>query len=221
MNPLQTFIIPCLLLGELPCLLITLLDNRPSTEQLYKVGSVYLRNTALILTVGQVGMECIVRTGMVPYDMSPTLPPLPILFVQYVAASLCTEFLFYWLHRFVHRCRPLYYMLHAHHHQWVHNSIAIVNHDLQLPELCIFALCPAIPCAVLGVHWTVMMFLAMFTNWQGTYGHSRLHHPVVDAVLLTDSRDHDNHHVHPTCNFSGGGWFSVMDRLFGTYRAAV
>lgn len=214
------YIIPCLIVGELPCLVISMFDKRPSNDDLRKVGSVYARNLTAILLMAQLSMELMVRTGMVPYDMSNTLPSWPALFLQYAVASLCTEFLFYWLHRYIHCNRILYYVLHAKHHKWVSNSFALVNHDLQLSEVSIFALCPALPCALLGVHWTVMMFLAIMTNWQGTYGHSRIRHPVLDCLLLTDSRDHNNHHLHPTCNFAGGAWFSLMDRLFGTFRPA-
>ena len=69
----------------------------------------------------------------------------------------------------------------------------------------------------MGVHWKAMLLHAIYTNWQGTYSHSGYHSKILDAILLTDSRDHDNHHKYPTYNFAGGGWYSIMDRIFGTH----
>ena len=138
-------------------------------------------------------------------------------FLKNPQVTLATEFLFYWLHRYVHYNRGIYYWLHIDHHRWRHNSFALVNHDLAIPEIAIFSLCPAIPCIALGVHWKTMLLHAIYTNWQGTYSHSGYHSKCLDIALLTDSRDHDNHHKHPTFNFAGGGWFSLMDRVFGTH----
>ena len=231
MHPLRRYTIPCLLVGEVPTLIFTIFDilklfsayrgsmNRPypSLSEIYSVIGIYTRNVIIILMMAGMGMEFFIRSDMVPYDMSDDIVFVETV-IQLIQVSLFTEFLFYWLHRCVHFQRKLYYWMHVGHHKWRSNSFALVNHDLAIPEVGFFALCPAIPCIVLGVHWKVLLLHAMYTNWQGIYSHSGYRFPMLDLLLLTDSRDHDNHHKHPTYNFAGGGWYSVMDRIFGTYR---
>ena len=229
MHPLRLYTIPSLVVGEVPTLVFTIFDllrlfpayrdvdrQYPSKEDLYRVIGVYLRNTLGILLFSALGMEFFIYTDTIPYDMDPAVA-YHTRVLQFVQSTLCTEFLFYWLHRYVHFNRGLYRWLHVDHHRWRYNSFALVNHDLAIPEISIFALCPAIPCIVLGVHWQVMLMHAICTNWQGTYSHSGYRFRTLDAFLLTDSRDHDNHHKYPTYNFAGGGWYSIMDRIFGTH----
>ena len=229
MHPLRLYTVPCLLIGELPTAIFTILDvlhvasgcrdkgrPYPSGNDIFRVASIYIKNLLGILLISSLGMEFFIYTNSVPYNMDPDVST-HIILLQLIQVTLATEFLFYWLHRYVHYNRRLYYWLHIDHHQWRYNSFALVNHDLAVPEIAIFSLCPALPCIALGVHWNTMLIHAIYTNWQGTYSHSGYHFKWLDIILLTDSRDHDNHHKHPTYNFAGGGWFSLMDRIFGTY----
>tara|TARA_Y100000996_G_scaffold137688_1_gene104808 strand:+ start:29 stop:727 length:699 start_codon:yes stop_codon:yes gene_type:complete len=229
MHPLREYTVPCLIIGEMPTLVFTLLDKYrllsyykdsdrvyATTTDLQQVIYVYIRNVIGILLAAALGMEILIHGNIVPYDMSNDMT-IDQYLVQFIQVTLTTEFLFYWLHRYVHNYRKLYYWMHASHHKWRDNSFALVNHDLEKSEISTFALCPAIPCMLFGVNWRVMLFHSIYTNWQGTYSHSGYHIPMLDMLLLTDSRDHDYHHKKPTYNFAGGGWYSLMDRIFGTY----
>ena len=229
MHPLRLYTIPCLLISEAPALLFTICDYYhlfpmyrekfrpfPSVNDIKKVFRVYLRNLMIILLLGAMGMEFFIQTNTIPYDMNSELTYFTGMY-QFVSATLITEFLFYWLHRYVHYNRSLYRWLHFDHHRWRYNAFALINHDLAVSEVCIFSLCPALPCITLGVHYKVMLMHAVYTNWQGSYSHSGYRFKIIDLFLLTDSRDHDNHHKHPTYNYAGGGWYSIMDRIFGTH----
>tara|TARA_B100001093_G_C26703674_1_gene960236 strand:+ start:474 stop:1187 length:714 start_codon:yes stop_codon:yes gene_type:complete len=232
MHPLRLYTVPCLLIGEIPTFIFTMFDilhlfpdsrdkgrKYPSMQEINTTLEIYTRNLAGILMLSILGMEFFIQTDNVPYDMRDhyVSDELLIWLFQFVQVSLMTEFLFYWLHRYTHYNRTLYYNIHHGHHKWRFNSFAIVNHDLDVSEISIFSLCPALPCILFGVHWKVMLAHAIYTNWQGIYSHSGYHFQLLDYILLTDSRDHDNHHKYPTYNFAGGGWYSIMDRIFGTY----
>ena len=223
------YTVPCLLVSEIPTFVFTLFDMfhlfssyrendrpYPSSSDLHKVAVVYCRNVIGIILLSVLGMEFFIRTDTIPYDMSSDIATQQAI-SQLVQVTLATEFLFYWLHRYVHYNRTLYRLLHFDHHHWRYNSFALVNHDLTIPEIGIFAFCPAIPCMVLGVNWRVMLIHAIYTNSQGAYSHCGYRFRLLDMLLLTDSRDHDNHHKHPTYNYAGGGWYSIMDRIFGTH----
>lgn len=229
MHPLRVYTIPALILGEVPTFIFTMIDLAhalpqyrendrpyPSIADINKAGKIYLRNVLGILLLGALGMEFFIQTNTVPYNLNSDLSIYTAM-IQFIESTLFTEFLFYWLHRYVHYNRALYRDIHYDHHRWRYNSFAIVNHDLAMREILVFSLCPAIPCIALGVHWKVMLLHSIYTNWQGTYSHSGYNIPLLNILLVTDSRDHDNHHKHPTYNFAGGGWYSIMDRVFGTY----
>lgn len=219
-----------LVLGEIPTLLFTIIDickptwavpyrsrDYPTAVELVAACKIYVRDTVLVLLAAALAMEVLIAMDFIPYSLQ-EITVLEFL-LQYVLSSLCTEALFYWLHYYVHKNRWLYRLLHSNHHAYVGNSFALVNHVLDVPEILIFGLCPAIPCILLGVNIRVMWFLSVYTNWQGTYGHSGYSSSLLDWLLLTRSIDHDNHHKYPHKNLSGGGYFSLMDRIFGTYRA--
>ncbi len=229
-DKLTTYIIPTLLIGEFPTLVFTFFDYYhlfskyrendrlyPTFQNLQDAFYPYIRNVIGILLFGYIGMNFIIYTNLNFYDMSNNINIFSFIY-QWFFVSLFTEFLFYWLHRYVHVNKDLYYYLHASHHRWKNNSFALVNHDLEIIEIAIFSFCPAIPCIVLGVNWQVMMFHAMYTNWQGTYSHSGYHIPILDYLLLVDSRNHDNHHKYPNYNFAGGSMFNLMDKIFHTHR---
>ena len=219
-----------LVLGELPTLLFTLVDicrpswgrefrsrDYPTASELVGACRIYVRDTILVLLVTSLSMEALIAADFIPYSLHEI--SLTEFVLQYLVCSMSTEALFYWSHYIVHKNRSLYRALHANHHSYVGNSFALVNHVLDVPEILIFGLCPAIPCIIFGVNIRVMWFVSVYTNWQGTYGHSGYSSRFLDWLFLTRSIDHDNHHKYPHKNFSGGGYFSLMDRLFGTYKA--
>lgn len=168
-----------------------------------------------ITLIGLTVMTCFPE-HLILYDLNRVPPSGMKHLADLLMCTLMGDFLFYWLHYAFHH--PLLYPYHRHHHRYRRDSFALVNHVLHPSEAILFVLPPAIPPMVLGCHISTMWLYAIVTNWIGTYIHSGYDIPGLAYLIAVCPQDHDMHHVSPKNNFSTSAFFSLIDRVFGTYR---
>jgi sterol desaturase/sphingolipid hydroxylase (fatty acid hydroxylase superfamily) len=223
--------IPVVLATESPCWAFTLVDwlkpecmrkyrirntPYPTNKTLYKGGLVYLRILAIIMTVTIVsfGGMYLLPKEYVPYRLGPFDQTLPSAFVELILITLLNDLFFFILHWSSHL--PALYPMHAHHHV-VLDTYALATHVLDPYEILLFMLPPALGPILFGSHVYMVWAYALLANATGTLGHSGYDHPCF-RLLTIDGRDHCAHHHRPKTNFCTGFLFSLVDRIFGTYR---
>lgn len=225
-----------LLISELPIIFFTLLDilqlsclkkyrikykdypNRvyPTIDELYEAGIEFSKILFLyLIPVTLIGLKFIDIIKWRPYTISRKLPTLGSFTLQYIFCSVCGDLLFYLFHRVVHH--PKIYFIHRHHHVYKYNSFSLVNHVLHPIEVIMFIIPPALPPILIKSHISVMWTYAIITNWIGIYIHSGYQFSLLEKIIMVKSKDHDIHHVKPKKNFSTGLFYSLTDRVFGTY----
>ena len=224
------------LISELPIIIFTLLDyykfnclktyriayqnnpvrQYPTTTEIIQALQLFIPIVFIfLLPMTYFGMSFFEYINWNPYQMSIELPSYSSGFIQYLTISILSEFLFYGLHRLVHL--PKLYWIHKHHHCYKYNSFSIVNHYLHPIEIILFIIPPALPPILCQSHLMIVWVYAIITNWVGAYIHSGYEFPLLETILCIKSRDHDIHHIRPKKNFSTGLFYSLVDRLFGTY----
>ena len=187
----------------------------PTKSEINYALNQYYIILSILLSITYFGMLFLEYIKWIPYDMSDKLPSFYMGTLHYIGISLFSELLFYMFHRTVHH--PKLYWLHSHHHNYKYNSFSIVNHFLHPLEIIIFIIPPALPPIIFGTHLMIVWIYVLVTNTLGIYNHSGYNFPLLNNILLFNSRDHDTHHVKPKKNFSTGLFNSFIDRLFGTY----
>jgi len=154
--------------------------------------------TPLYYTVQEIG-------GIVPYT---------VLLVLYMAL---VEVGIYWMHRILHTNKFLYKHVHLPHHEYKAPDTltpwaSIAFHPLD----GILQACPYVLVALMvPVHYVTHLLLLFFTAIWATYIHDALDWNMMDGFLM-GSKYHTVHHTHYVYNY--GQWFTVCDRLWGTYR---
>lgn len=137
------------------------------------------------------------------------------IFASIVLVLLITEPLVYWAHRILHH-PVLYKKIHLHHHQFRVPSpwTSMAFHPLD-------SFAQAVPhhlCAFLfPMHAGVYLGFIMFLQLWSTFIHERV--TWVRWGFINYTAHHTLHHKANKYNF--GQFFTVCDRLFGTYRAPL
>jgi len=121
----------------------------------------------------------------------------------------------YGAHRLLHT--KWFWKYHAVHHD--HTQPFAHATFVQDPiELAIQTLAAIAPSVILFPHALSVQIFYMLLGVQGALGHSGYedYRSFLSFGLICGSNFHDMHHNVPNCNY--GAFFSIMDRIFGTYR---
>lgn len=138
-----------------------------------------------------------------------TLAALPLIFIV-------DDLLYAPMHRFMH-WRPVYWMIHKHHHKQafpIRGYFDAANEspiEQVLGLSCVWITLHIVP-AITGLHvYTLFVFFVLYAAT------AMLNHTAYDVKGLGySSGAHEMHHRLPNCNY--GQNFMVWDMLMGTYR---
>ena len=225
-----------LVISEIPVLIFTILDickfpslqiyritytnhstrPYPSISELYNGACDYLFNTTIILfPISYLGIEILEYMQWNLFNTDGQSLMIYDAICKLICLFIWSDILFYGLHRMAHL--PKYYHLHKKHHAYVYNSFSLVNHCLDPKEMVLFMMPPFCAAIILRPHIYVMCAYVILANTIGTYIHSGYSFPILNRILLVNPRDHDMHHVKKVKNYGLGTFYSLSDRLFGSF----
>jgi len=140
--------------------------------------------------------------------------------VQLILLVLCSEFIFYWMHRSFHRWSFLWRLSgHGFHHSY--QNLHAINFLTAHPLEIIFLAFPTLFLAVFfGIDKNVVVGAAILLSANTAVAHSNLnlYHKGI-AWLFTTSNHHQRHHscVFAESNTNYSCNLIMWDRLFGTF----
>lgn len=141
------------------------------------------------------------------------VPGILTMLQQFFVAYLCTDILFYWIHRLLHTSY-FYQRIHKQHHQF-YVTIGIAAQYAHPIELALGNVMPVMFASVVFKYHLFVM-----ASWLGiAMLATTIHHSGFTMPLAPTDGFHDFHHSHVVCNFGNS---VVWDWLFGTdkqYRA--
>tara|TARA_B100001094_G_C18166286_1_gene792257 strand:+ start:917 stop:1612 length:696 start_codon:yes stop_codon:yes gene_type:complete len=125
---------------------------------------------------------------------------------------LLSDYLFYILHRIMHI--PYFYKkYHKQHHEYK-ITFSLVNHYINLTELCAFMFPIVLPAILLNVHIYDLYFVSFLFNFAQGYAHSGYNFKFLNNIF--NSNHHDIHHSHFNYNYSA---LTILpDLTFNTYK---
>lgn len=155
------------------------------------------------------------------------LGPLPaawVLLLQLLFCIYLDDFLYYWMHRTLHRGWLLKHV-HGRHHR-VLAPWAITGHYMHPLEYVLTGSLAFLGPALLGAHVALLWIWIVWRQWEAAEGHAGYDFPWTPTHWLPGSDGalhHDFHHARVRGNYAG--FFPIWDRVFGTlvrdYDAAV
>jgi len=127
---------------------------------------------------------------------------------------LLDDFVYYWVHRALHRWPMLYYYIHSRHHTRVqpcrgHLDAVILNPLEQIIVESIFIVC----LKLIAPYSHMLTLIGCFIVYAfcGVVNHTALD----VRILGYSARAHELHHIHRKCNYAQR--HMLYDRLFGTF----
>ena len=127
------------------------------------------------------------------------------------------DFLYYWMHRWMHENKWLLKNVHAVHHQ-IRSPSAIAGNHFHWLELAMTAALALVGPVLLGSHvWVVYAWLVLrqLEAADGHTGYDFPWDPLHWLPLYEGAAYHDFHHARFQGNFAG--FLPLWDRVFGTY----
>ncbi len=143
------------------------------------------------------------------------LPPLWLLALQLLFCIYLDDFLFYWMHRALHR-RWLLKHVHGRHHR-VLAPWAITGHYMHPLEYVLTGSLAFVGPALLGAHVALLWVWIVWRQWEAAEGHAGYDFPWTPTHWLPGSHGalhHDFHHSRVRGNYAG--FLPIWDRVFGT-----
>lgn len=143
------------------------------------------------------------------------LPPLWLAALQIVAFILLDDFLYYWMHRAMHR-GWLWKHIHKKHHRVV-TPFALTGHYMHPVEFVLTGTLMLVGPAVLGAHVAVLFVWIVLRQWEATEGHCGYRFPLSPTVWLPafDGPDHHDFH-HSRFHGNYAGYLPHVDRWLHT-----
>ncbi len=144
------------------------------------------------------------------------LPPWWVIAGQLLLFIYLDDFVYYWLHRTMHRRFLL-----KHVHGWHHRVLApwaITGHYMHPLEYVLTGTIAFIGPMLLGSHVVVLWLWIAFRQWEASEGHCGYYLPWSPTHLLPWSDGalhHDFHHARVRGNYAG--FLPLWDRVFGTF----
>jgi len=145
------------------------------------------------------------------------LPPWYIILGQIILFIYLDDFLYYWLHRTMHRNKWLFRHIHAKHHRFM-TPWAITGNYMHPVEFVLTGSLALLGPLLLEAHIVTVWLWIAFRQWEAAEGHCGYDLPISPTRYLPFSDGalhHDYHHAKMHGNY--GGFLPVADRLFGTY----
>ncbi len=140
------------------------------------------------------------------------------LWAQFLLAFFVIDFIQWGIHNLMHRI-PQLWVIHRVHHSIV-DMDWLGSMRFHWLEVVVYKSLQYVPLLLLGFHWQVMFWLAVFSTVMGHFNHSNLMVPMGPLRYLLNHpsmhiwhHDEELHHSHG-CNF--GINLSLWDWLFGT-----
>jgi lathosterol oxidase len=142
----------------------------------------------------------------------------------YLPASLLLVLLvhdtyYYWLHRWMHRSKRIYRLVHKTHHDSIITN-AMTSFSFHPIESILQAVFIPVLVLFLPMHVGVLIILLLIMTLSGTINHAgaELYGKATNRSIFWDwiigARHHDIHHKKFTFNY--GLYFSIWDRIMGT-----
>lgn len=147
------------------------------------------------------------------------LGPLPAWWVVALQVGFFVyldDFLYYWMHRAMHR-RWLFKHIHGVHHR-VRAPVAAVGHSMHVVEYLLTTAVMLVGPLVLGVHVLTLYVWVVIRQWEAAEGHCGYDFPLSPSRLVPGSHaagHHDFHHAKVNGNYAG--YLPIWDRVFGTF----
>jgi sterol desaturase/sphingolipid hydroxylase (fatty acid hydroxylase superfamily) len=149
------------------------------------------------------------------YDLSGSISLWQLL-LQFLVTDLFT----YCMHRLEHAWPALYVRSHKPHHVWIspkmfnafNGSVPDTISLILIPLFLTHQVCRSVN------NWTFVAFGTLYAT-QFTLIHCEFHHPwdfIFKMMGIGTAEDHSMHHALVTCNY--GHFFTIYDRILGTYR---
>lgn len=147
------------------------------------------------------------------YTVTGTLPGATEMTWQWIYALLAHEVLAYYIHRTMHHPR-LYSSIHKRHHSYSTPTAFVFLYSSPIEHILAGIIPDVFPLAILNhfyqpVHVLTGAGFLLITLLIGTAEHSGF-----DFSHPFSAREHDEHHLYPTVNFSSLGF---MDWIHGTH----
>jgi 4-alpha-methyl-delta7-sterol-4alpha-methyl oxidase len=144
------------------------------------------------------------------------MPPWYVVVGQVVFFIILDDFLYYWMHRTLHR--PwLYKHIHAVHHR-VTNPCAINGNYMHVGEFILTSTLVFIGPVLVGAHVVTLWAWIVFRQLEAADGHSGYDVPWNPALLFPFYKGpvyHDFHHRRFFGNYAG--FFAYLDGIFGEH----
>ena len=145
------------------------------------------------------------------------LPPIWLIVLQLLLFIYLDDFLYYWMHRTMHRNRWLYRKVHCKHHV-IMTPWAITGHYMHPAEYVATGLLMLLGPALVGAHILVLYLWVIFRQLEAAEGHCGYDLPFSPTRWLPFSDGavhHDYHHAKIHGNYAG--YLPWTDRVFGTF----
>jgi sterol desaturase/sphingolipid hydroxylase (fatty acid hydroxylase superfamily) len=186
-------------------------DYQPSAKVIWKAFK-----SALIQNILGAFLPVVILTLLGARINVPEMAPTIFQLCKEIILMMVLYDLFeYSAHRLLHT--KYFWKYHAVHHN--HNQPFAHATFVQDPvELAIQTLAAIAPCIILFPHALCAQLFYMILGIQGALGHSGYedYRSFLSFGLVCGSNFHDMHHNVPNCNY--GAFFSIIDRICGTYR---
>lgn len=143
-------------------------------------------------------------------------PPWYVIVGQLVFFVYLDDFLYYWVHRAMHR-GFLWKHVHSVHHR-IHTPWAITGHYMHPVEYLTTASLMLVGPLLVGAHLLPIFLWVAIRQWEAAEGHCGYDVPWSPTHLFPGSDGalhHDYHHAKVKGNYAG--FFAWVDRAFGTF----
>lgn len=144
------------------------------------------------------------------------LPPLWLIVVQVAFFIYLDDFLYYWMHRTLHR-PALFKRIHGWHHR-IYTPWAVTGHYMHPTEYGLTALLVLVGPILVGAHVVTLWIWICFRQWEAAEGHCGYDFPWSPTHFLPfndGAIHHDVHHARVRGNYAG--FLTWTDRVFGTF----
>ena len=192
-----------------------LIQNRPQKKQKILWPSVrrWLLNNFLMILVSVMAWPLLRLSGV----HNGEIPPWYLILAHLVFFIYLDDFLYYWMHRYMHQNKWLYKKIHKVHHRII-TPWAITGHNMHWVEYVLTGSLALLGPTLVGAHVLTLWIWVLIRQWEAAEGHSGLEFRYTPTHLLPGNDGavhHDMHHAKIIGNYSG--FLRWVDCVFGTY----
>lgn len=145
------------------------------------------------------------------------VPPWYSWMIQIVFFLLLDDFLFYWMHRWMHENKWVLKHIHSVHHR-IKNTCALDGNYFHWVEFVLIGSLAMVGPLLLGSHIYILYFWIIIRNLEAADGHTGYDlpwNPLRFLPLYDGAVYHDFHHARFKGNYAGA--LHYVDHFFGTY----